>query len=88
MARERFRRARTGVGPRRDRRSGGIDEAASEGGCHAERCLLVDEAATPALGLTPGPTAFPWQTHARGLAGHLAYGVATETALDVLDRAA
>jgi hypothetical protein len=48
--------------------------------------LLVDEGANPALGLTPGPTAFPWQAHARGLAGHLAYGVTAETALDLAER--
>jgi hypothetical protein len=47
---------------------------------------LIDEGANVALGLTPGPTHFPWQTHARGLAGHLAFGVAAETALRALDR--
>ena len=46
--------------------------------------LVMDEAATPLLGLTPGPAAFPWQTHARGLAGHLAYGAAANAALAVL----
>lgn len=50
--------------------------------------LLVDEVITPAAGLTPGPLAFPWQTHARGLTGHLAYGLAAETTLDALDRVA
>jgi hypothetical protein len=49
--------------------------------------LLMDEAVTPLLGLTPGPAAFPWQTHARGLAGHLVYGVATEGMLAAADRA-
>lgn len=47
--------------------------------------LVVDEAANPALGLTPGPAAFPWQTHARGLAGHLLFGVVTDTMLDLAD---
>jgi hypothetical protein len=47
---------------------------------------LADEAAVPLLGLTPGPRAFPWQTHARGLAGHLAYGVVAHTALDAAER--
>ena len=42
---------------------------------------VIDEGANTALGLTPGPTAFPWQTHARGLAGHLVFGVAADTAL-------
>jgi len=50
--------------------------------------LLVDELANTALRLTPGPRAFPWQTHARGLAGHVAYGVATETELRLLERVA
>lgn len=42
---------------------------------------VIDEGANTALGLTPGPTAFPWQTHARGLAGHLVFGLATDAAL-------
>lgn len=50
--------------------------------------LLIDEAMNTALGLTPPPRVFPWQAHARGLAGHLVYGVVAETALDALDRAA
>ncbi len=33
--------------------------------------LLIDETLNPLLGLTPGPAAFPWQAHGRGLAGHL-----------------
>jgi hypothetical protein len=49
---------------------------------------LVDEALVPALGLTPGPRAFPWQTHARGLAGHLTFGTVTDGALRVLDAVA
>jgi uncharacterized membrane protein YagU involved in acid resistance len=48
--------------------------------------LLVDEAVTPLLGLTPGPGAFPWQTHVRGLAGHVIFGTVTDSTLDVLDR--
>lgn len=43
--------------------------------------LVMDEAVTPALGLTKGPAAFPWQTHARGLAGHLAFGAVANTTL-------
>ena len=35
--------------------------------------LIADEGANPALGLTPGPEAFPWQTHARGLVAHLVF---------------
>jgi hypothetical protein len=50
--------------------------------------VAIDEGANTALGLTPGPTAFPWQTHARGLAGHLVFGVAADAVLRVLDGAA
>ncbi|HET9984406.1 MAG TPA: DUF1440 domain-containing protein [Longimicrobiales bacterium] len=48
--------------------------------------LLVDEGANTALRLAPPPTAFPWQAHARGLAGHLVYGLVAETVLDAADR--
>lgn len=47
--------------------------------------LVVDEGLTPLLGFAPGPTAFPWQTHARGLIGHLVFGVTAEIALEFLD---
>ncbi len=47
---------------------------------------LMDEGANTALRLTPPPAAFPWQAHARGLAGHLVYGVVTDTLLDAADR--
>lgn len=50
--------------------------------------LLVDEAAQTALGFSPPPRAFPWQTHARGLAGHLVLGAVIEAPFDVLDIAA
>jgi len=46
--------------------------------------LVLDNLAVYALKLTPGPRAFPWQTHARGLAGHLAYGAVADTALRVM----
>lgn len=49
---------------------------------------LMDEGANTALGLTPPPTAFPWETHARGWAGHMVLGLATDTTLRVLDRIA
>lgn len=45
----------------------------------------VDEGLVPALGLTRGPGAFPWQTHARGLAGHLTFGTVTDRTLRLLD---
>lgn len=47
--------------------------------------VLMDEVATPSLGLTPGPTAFPWETHARGLAGHLVYGLVADRLLDLME---
>lgn len=50
--------------------------------------LLMDELVIPAAGLTPGPNRFPWQTHARGAAGHAVYGLTLDTALDALDRVA
>jgi hypothetical protein len=49
---------------------------------------LMDEGVVPMLGLTPGPRAFPWQTHARGLAGHLSFGTVAEGTLRVLDAVA
>ena len=45
----------------------------------------IDEGVVPALGLTPGPLGFPWQTHARGLAGHLTFGTVADGTLRVLD---
>lgn len=48
--------------------------------------LVLDELVNPLAGFTPGPAAFPWQAHARGLAGHLVYGASNHAALRVLDR--
>lgn len=50
-------------------------------GCGATIWLLVDEGLTPLLGLSPGPFAFPWQTHARGLVGHLVFGLVAEAVM-------
>jgi uncharacterized membrane protein YagU involved in acid resistance len=50
--------------------------------------LAFDELMNPVLRLTPGPRAFPWQAHVRGLAGHLAFGATTELVLKGLDRIA
>jgi hypothetical protein len=47
---------------------------------------LVDEGLTPLLGLAEPPPAYPWQAHARGLVGHLVYGVVTDAALHAMDR--
>lgn len=45
---------------------------------------VVDEGMTPLLRLTPGPLAFPWQTHLRGLVGHLVFGATVEISLELL----
>jgi hypothetical protein len=50
--------------------------------------LTVDELMNPLLGFTPGPQAFPWQAHARGFGGHLAFGPTSELILEGLDRVA
>jgi hypothetical protein len=48
--------------------------------------VTMDELMNPLMGFTPGPSAFPWQAHARGLAGHAAFGVVAEGTLRLLDR--
>lgn len=48
----------------------------------------IDEGLVSLLGLTPPPKAFPWETHARGLAGHLTYGIVADRTLRVLDAVA
>jgi hypothetical protein len=45
---------------------------------------LVDEGLVSLLGFTPPPQRFPWQSHARGLAGHLTFGTVTDATLRVL----
>ncbi|MCU1347371.1 MAG: putative periplasmic/secreted protein [Acidobacteria bacterium] len=47
--------------------------------------LAMDEAALTLAGLTPPPKEFPWQTHARGLAGHLILGAGIESFFDLAD---
>jgi len=42
--------------------------------------LAVDEGLLTALKLTPTPDKFPWQTHTRGLAGHLVLGAVLDAA--------
>jgi hypothetical protein len=49
---------------------------------------FLDEGLVPALGLTPGPYAFPWQAHARGFVGHVTFGTVTDGTLRLLDRVA
>ena len=46
--------------------------------------LSVDEAALPALGLSGKPNEYPRETHVRGLAGHIAYGVVLDRTLALL----
>jgi hypothetical protein len=50
--------------------------------------LAFDEVLTPLVGFAEPPQAYPWQAHARGFVGHLAFGLAAETVLDVLDAVA
>lgn len=49
---------------------------------------LFDEAFTLLMGVADQPQHYPWQAHARGLVGHVAYGLVADTTLDVLDRVA
>ena len=48
--------------------------------------LVQDEGLNTLSGLGASPRKYPWQAHARGLIAHLAYGVATELALNYMDR--
>lgn len=50
--------------------------------------LAMDELVNTAMGFAPPPQQFPWQTHARGLGGHAAFGLANEVVLEALDRVA
>ena len=48
--------------------------------------ILMDELVAPLAGLSSGPLAYPWQAHARGLAGHLTVGATTDAAVRALDK--
>jgi uncharacterized membrane protein YagU involved in acid resistance len=48
--------------------------------------ILMDELIAPLAGLSSGPAAYPWQAHARGLAGHLTVGATTDSAVRILDK--
>jgi uncharacterized membrane protein YagU involved in acid resistance len=50
--------------------------------------LVNDELLAPVLGLASGPTAYPWQAHARGLVSHVVLGAVTDTVLDVTEQVA
>lgn len=47
---------------------------------------LQDELMNPVMGWSAKPKAYPWQAHARGLVGHLVYGLAVDAAVRVLKR--
>jgi hypothetical protein len=49
---------------------------------------LLDEGVVPALGLSAPPGALPWQTHARGVLGHVTFGAVTDGTLRLLDAVA
>ena len=46
--------------------------------------MSMDEGALPALGLSGKASEYPRETHVRGLAGHLVYGVVLDRGLAVL----
>lgn len=46
--------------------------------------LSMDEGALPALGLSGKPKEYPRETHTRGLAGHVVYGVVLDRSLALL----
>ncbi len=48
--------------------------------------LLQDELLNSLLGTSGAPTDYPWQAHARGVVGHVVYGIVTDTMCDVLDQ--
>jgi uncharacterized membrane protein YagU involved in acid resistance len=45
---------------------------------------INDEVLSTALGLAGPPEAYPVESHARGLIGHLTLGAATDTVLELL----
>lgn len=48
--------------------------------------VVMDEVIAPVAGLSSGPTAYPWQAHVRGLAGHLTVGVVIDATLNLMDK--
>ncbi|MGH7476008.1 MAG: hypothetical protein ACRELD_06945 [Longimicrobiales bacterium] len=47
---------------------------------------VADETLAPFLDLAPTPFELPWQTHVRGLSGHLVFGAVADGVLELLDR--
>lgn len=62
---------------------GGVTRGALFG---ATLFLAQDEVLNTVTGLGAKPHRYPWQAHARGIAAHVLYGVATELALSALAR--
>lgn len=50
--------------------------------------MTFDELFTVATGVARPPQDYPWQAHARGLVGHIAFGIVADSTLDILDRVA
>ena len=48
--------------------------------------LMQDEVLNTVTGLGAKPQDYPWQAHARGLVAHVAYGIATELAMEAAER--
>ena len=46
--------------------------------------LLNDELLNTALGLAAPPQAYPLESHARGLVGHIVLGITTDAGIDIL----
>lgn len=66
------------------RRWGGLHPAGAALVCGSAMALVLDEGVVPALKLSRGPRAYPWQTHARGLVNHIAFGVVVAAAVEML----
>lgn len=50
--------------------------------------LIGDEGLNTVFGLTPPPQRFPWEAHARGLAGHVAFTATAEGLARLSEKAA
>lgn len=48
--------------------------------------LLQDELMNPLLGWSAKPAAYPWQAHARGLIGHLVYGMTADAVVRTMQK--
>jgi uncharacterized membrane protein YagU involved in acid resistance len=48
--------------------------------------VIVDEGLTPALGFSAPNKKYPWQTHLRGFAAHLIYGLAVAGVYELFNR--